>query len=333
MRLFIAVSLSFFGLSVAASAVLAQTEKADAKSTAAVGAVPNFAALHGKSIAEYEAVLGKPQHVEPTLIRTETGSIEIGEERYYKVPGLTRVVLNLDKTGLVAITFQFPQASVHTWQEALKMVGYPLEGIQAKTERNGFTLLTATTESNRSISMPWIPVGAGYTAEATDDLHINHTGSHQLTLSSMLDINANNLLKAILWEQYVEPGAEAKFEENREYVSITTSKSGKDPWSVQIWPALPFLQNGRMYTLSFEAKADQEIQFTFNVGMRDTPYLPSGFQRDNEPIAATWHPYRFTFIAQNGDQGVVKVPSFWWGKSSGTLYLRHLSFVLVGPTQ
>ncbi|MBC7808433.1 MAG: carbohydrate binding domain-containing protein [Akkermansiaceae bacterium] len=136
-----------------------------------------------------------------------------------------------------------------------------------------------------------------------------------------------DLLKDAGWEHYVEAGASADFQREGKQFRIKTTQTGNRTDSVQAWLALPSLQDGTKYTLTFDAKADRESTFGFVVGQRDAPYKNAGLLRQEESVGTQWRTYTCAFTAHNGNNGpggVIKTPSFEWNKL-GTLYLRRVS--------
>ena len=149
-------------------------------SLGATSKTPNLFALQGKSLVEYEAVLGKPRLVEPDNGSDFNGKTR--ERRFYKVGGLTRVVLYMaDRPEPVVSTVevQFPKATVASWQDALTIIGYSADGVTPVSYPNGYTLLKNIPGLLKN-GQEWIADGAGeYVGE---NAARNTSGSHRLSL-------------------------------------------------------------------------------------------------------------------------------------------------------
>lgn len=274
----------------------------------------DFSALIGRSPEEVSAALGKAP-------MTRTNVTKRNSTMTYKVPNL----------GEVNVYFEW---APETKPQSIRVFLNTTSALSAQeyASRLGFELTKGWKASSNGVPIADYSEQVWYVKEASAGLHRMLIGKQKdgsgYRIELTMETDQVNLLKDAKWETYIEAGTDARFEPGTDQVSITANKPGKETYSIQIWPAIASLQNGTNYVLSFEARADREKKFTVGTGMRDEPYAETGLQRNDEPIGPDWRTYQFTFTAKNGDRGVIKVPQFSWGKSSGTLFVRRVSLKL-----
>ncbi len=98
-------------------------------------------------------------------------------------------------------------------------------------------------------------------------------------------------------------------------VSAVVSKRGEHDWSIQLQlPGLTF-ENGKTYTLEFEARGDQGSPVRAVTSQDREPWHNSGLDKSFR-LTPEWKKYRFAFEAKNGDPGHGRI-SFGIGHAAG----------------
>jgi hypothetical protein len=305
--------------------------------------MPNFSALQSKNVAAYEEVLGKPFSVDRKSWSTpQYPNRNSNYTRNYPMAGQEYVWIRCrdQPAGPVyAVDIKLPPNYSKNWKSALEYVGYSATGITERLGEEGYAELYSQTNI---LWGEWIPERASGKINTGVGVKNNYRGTilriYQDTKESVSQpINlpegarghdSGNLLKDAKWENWIGEGAAGTVRVDGDTVTITNTAQGKDDWGIQVWKEVPSLRNGSKYTVSFEAKADTDSRFTFVAGMTSPPYLQAGLSKYGVPIGTEWRTFTETFTAENGEQTRLKIPSFQWGKSSGTLSVRNVSLKL-----
>ena len=141
----------------------------------------------------------------------------------------------------------------------------------------------------------------------------------------------DNLVSKAKWDSFANDGASATLQRSgsggaaSEGWKFTTTKAGQFEYSAQFYPILTSLQNGKRYTLVFEAKADAPSEMNINTEMAEPPYLNSGLPFQTIKLSTAWKSWKYTFTAQNSDNGSVKAPNFRRGLAVGAVWVRGVT--------
>ena len=128
----------------------------------------------GKSIEECERTLGKPGYAAGVGTGNYKNHGNMAQSRYYKVPGVTRIVLirtvrngesrknDPDKRTLnsevSAVQYQIPGTRVKNWKEALNLIGASSKGVsEGEKFSTGFVSLAGFPGG---YEVTWTPAGA-----------------------------------------------------------------------------------------------------------------------------------------------------------------------------
>lgn len=126
-------------------------------------------------------------------------------------------------------------------------------------------------------------------------------------------------------ELEVRNGADAKLEVVGDTLRATTLRKGPNPWDAQVRFPVGSLENGRRYTVEFEAKADEDCRISLYGQTAEAPYSPTGLVEE-VAVGKEYRKYRFEFVAKNGGAGPLFPVKFFIGHRLGTLWIRALSF-------
>lgn len=133
------------------------------------------------------------------------------------------------------------------------------------------------------------------------------------------------------WHGDAQPGNAVAVQSNRvNAVSINVEKSDGVRWRASAYLDKLHLQENRTYTVTFEAKADQQRPIEVVVGRDDPLWRTDKWRsrglRNVVSIGQAWEPFRMVFVAHS----IVDVPSrlsIIAGHKTGTIDIRNLSIV------
>lgn len=110
----------------------------------------------------------------------------------------------------------------------------------------------------------------------------------------------------------------------------TTAVDGTD-YNAQLQALAPPMQEGRTYTLHFQAKADAKHLLPVYALVNQGDYHGIGL-RQVAALSTRWRTFEYTFLAKDLGQGVkIVCPQFTLGNAVGTVYLANVSLVPAAP--
>jgi Carbohydrate binding domain len=107
-------------------------------------------------------------------------------------------------------------------------------------------------------------------------------------------------------------------------VRITVTRAGAEPWHVQFNQPGVTVQAGRLYTLTFWAKADRPLKGRVHVGQAHAPWQELGLARQVD-LTTRWQPYRFAFRPSAADDNA-RVSFTDLARQPATVWLTGVSF-------
>lgn len=138
------------------------------------------------------------------------------------------------------------------------------------------------------------------------------------------------------WHSDAQPGNAVDIQSNRvDAVRIHVAESDGVRWRAAAYLDKLHLQENRTYTVTFEAKADQQRPFEVVVGRDDPLWRTDKWRsrglRNVLSIGEAWEPFRMVFVSHS----IVDVPSrlsIIAGHRTGTIDIRNLSIVSGSPS-
>jgi probable HAF family extracellular repeat protein len=160
--------------------------------------------------------------------------------------------------------------------------------------------------------------------------------TYVLTPSSLAvkqDTTTGNLLQPSddisNWRLVLQPGADASMSVDHGAVKIDVKKVDGTDWHVTCMQRGVALVDGKRYTLSFRARADQPRSIHVSGIFQLPDYHNIGLDRAFD-FAREWHTYSTTFTAKKVVARESCVPNFVLGGQAGTVWVNSTSLVANG---
>ena len=127
------------------------------------------------------------------------------------------------------------------------------------------------------------------------------------------------------WTLEVQPGAQAMLTQDGDALRADVTQIDDTNWHVQLYrKGMSVVENGRTYTLTFEAKADRDRDQPIAANLQHPNYNNVGL---NGAVHLTpqWQAFSITFTAGGAEAGQNRLPSLTLGGQTGTVWLRNVA--------
>ncbi|MCU0315406.1 MAG: carbohydrate binding domain-containing protein [Fimbriimonadaceae bacterium] len=98
------------------------------------------------------------------------------------------------------------------------------------------------------------------------------------------------------WQPMAQLGAVVQFTPNGNECTFKVATPGSANWIAELLAAGVPIENRQIYTVKFEAKADQARQIRFNISRNSDPWTALGIE-ETLSLSQNWQTFQFTFVA------------------------------------
>lgn len=152
-------------------------------------------------------------------------------------------------------------------------------------------------------------------------------------LSSFYNINEDfsNILinSSSKWNLEQHQGAKANFTEKKDFYEIKIQENGKENWHIQFATSNLNIQNGKIYTLKFKAKASDKCKISVGFTQAHDPWKNGGFSKDLD-LTKEWQTYEFTVNNLLTDENLRVIFSSMGFLKGKSIFIKDVSLVQGG---
>lgn len=131
------------------------------------------------------------------------------------------------------------------------------------------------------------------------------------------------------WNLEQHQNGKANFTEKNDSYKIKVQKNGKENWHIQFATSNLNIQNGKIYTLKFKAKASDECKINVGFTQAHEPWKNAGFFKDLD-LTKEWQSYEFTVNNLLTDENLRVIFSSMGFLEGKSIFIKDVSLVQGG---
>lgn len=131
------------------------------------------------------------------------------------------------------------------------------------------------------------------------------------------------------WNLEQHQGGKANFTEKNNSYEIKIQENGKENWHIQFATSNLNIQNGKIYTLKFKAKASDECKINVGFTQAHEPWKNAGFFKDLD-LTKKWQTYEFTLNNLLTDENLRVIFSSMGFLEGKSIFIKDISLIQGG---